>query len=43
MQGVMIDTHQKWEHQVELQNQEERKEDGYTRQIKVINLGNIGE
>ena len=33
MQGVMIDTHQKWEHKVEYMPEEEKKEDGYTNQI----------
>ena len=43
MQGVMIDEHQKWNHRAELMNEEESKKDGYTRQVKVIDLGNIGE
>ena len=43
MQGVMIDEHQKWEHKAELLNEEEKKQNGYTGQIKVIDLGRLGE
>ena len=43
MQGVMIDEHQKWEHKAELLNEEEKKQDGYTGQIRVIDLGRLGD